>query len=681
MDILGSVALVFALFAAVYGVAAGIVGLASRRPLLMRAARYSSATVFAAVSLAVASLLYLLLTDNFSMAYVAEHSSRALPVVYKFAALWAGQEGSLLFWTWLLSLFALIALIQNRKKHQELIAVTGVILAGLEFFFLLLNNFAASPFNVLGVTTATGGAHLVRLADGQGLNPLLQYPEMVLHPPLLYMGYTAFAVPFAFALAAMIRREPGDTWLRMTRRWTIVAWTFLGIGILLGAHWAYAVLGWGGYWAWDPVENASLFPWLTGTAFLHSLVVQERRGMMRRWSLWLLFATFWLSVFGTFLTRSGVVSSVHAFGKSEIGVWLMAFLAVVLGVCLWASWRNRSSLRPRRHFDSLLSRESVLFFGVLILLLACLGAFWGTLLPVFSGWVQGSSVTVGPPFFNAIAVPIALVVLLLLGAAPFLEWGRNSFALLIRRLGPPLGTGIATGAIAYGFGFRHFSSLLCVSLGTFAAVSIALQFILGARALAASSHSNPLFELRNLTMGHTRRYGAYIAHLGIALVFLGIAGQPFNREIQTTMRPGDEVTIGPYTLFSQDFDNTQTASYQGVRASIEVLKNGHSAMMLYPERRFYPSSQVTETQVAIYSSLAHDLYVVYEGDSPKNGLPVIHVLLNPLVRWIWLGGLVMVLGVVLALLPSESSAPPARPQTETALSEETCEPVLVLRER
>lgn len=680
MDIVGSVALVFALFAAVYGVAAGIAGLASRRPLLARAARYSSVVVFATVSLAVASLLYLLLSNNFSMAYVAEHSSRALPAVYKFAALWAGQEGSLLFWTWLLSLFALIALIQNRNKHQERMAVAGVILAGLEFFFLLLNNFAASPFNVLGVTAATGGARLVSLADGQGLNPLLQYPEMVLHPPLLYMGYTAFAVPFAFALAAMLRREPGDTWLHMTRRWTIVAWTFLGIGILLGAHWAYAVLGWGGYWAWDPVENASLFPWLTGTAFLHSLVVQERRGMMRRWSVWLLFATFWLSVFGTFLTRSGVVSSVHAFGKSEIGVWLIAFLAVILGVCLWASWRNRLSLRPRRRFDSLLSRESVLFFGVLILLLACLGAFWGTLLPVFSGWVQGSRVTVGPPYFNAIAVPIALVVLLLIGAAPFLEWGQNSFAHLIRHLWPSLAAGIATGAIAYWFGLRHFSSLLCASLGAFAAVSIVLQFVLGARALAAHSHSNPFFEMRNLTMGHTRRYGAYIAHLGIALVFLGIAGQPFNREIQTTMRPGDEVTIGPYTLFSQDFDNTQTASYQGVRANIEVLKNGHSTMMLYPERRFYPASQVTETQVAIYSSLARDLYVVYEGDSPQNGLPVIHVLLNPLVRWIWLGGLVMVLGIVLALVPSESSAPPAKPQTETAVSEEIGEPVLVARE-
>jgi cytochrome c-type biogenesis protein CcmF len=666
VDIVGSVALVLALLASGYGFVAGIVGIAGRRPLLMRAARYSGVVVFTAVSVAVTSVLYLLLTNDFSTAYVAEHSSLGLPIVYKLAALWAGQEGSLLFWTWLLSLFALIALIQNGKKYEELMAVAGVILAGIELFFLLLNNFVSGPFRVLGVTTAEGGTHLVRLADGQGLNPLLQYAEMVLHPPLLYMGYTGFAVPFALALAAMFRREPGDAWLHITRRWIVVAWTFLGVGILLGAHWAYAVLGWGGYWAWDPVENASLFPWLTGTALLHSMVAQEHRGIMRRWSLWLLFATFWLSVFGTFLTRSGVVNSVHAFEKSPIGTWLITFLAAVLCVCLWASWRNRLSLRPRRHFDSLLSREATLFFGVLVLLLACLGVFWGTLLPVFSAWVRGSSVTVGPPFFNLITVPIAMAVLLLIGATPFIAWGRNSFARSIRTLGPSLVSGVAAGAIAYWFGFRYFGSLLCVSLGTFAAVTILLKFIQGARALAARSQTNPLFELRTLIMGRTRQYGAYIAHLGMVLILFGISGQPFNRDIQKTMRIGDEVTIGPYTLVSQVFDQTQTANYQGVRATIEVLENGRSTMMLYPERRFYPTSQVAETQVAIYSSLERDLYVVYEGDSPKDGGPLIHVHLNPLVRWIWLGGLVTVLGIILSLVPSETSASRARPERETS---------------
>ena len=677
MDILGSVALACALLAAAYGFIAGIAGIVGRRPSLTRVARYFGVAVFAAVSVAVTSLLYLLLTDNFSMAYVAEHSSRALPVVYKFAALWAGQEGSLLFWTWLLSIFTLVAIIQNRKKNQELMAIAGVILAGIEFFFLLLNNFVAGPFSVLAATSAAGATHLVTLTDGQGLNPLLQYSEMVLHPPLLYMGYTGFAVPFAFALAAMLRREPPDNWLHITRRWTMVAWTFLGIGSLLGAHWAYAVLGWGGYWAWDPVENASLLPWLTATAFLHSMVIQERRGMMRRWSLWLLFSTFWLSVFGTFLTRSGVVNSVHAFGTSSIGTWLMVFLAAVFCACLWAFWTNRSSLRPVRHFDSFLSRESTLFFAVLILVLACLGVFWGTLLPVFSSWVQGTKVTVGPPFFDAIAVPIGLVILLLVGATPFLEWGENSFARLTRRLGPSFVAGMASGAISYWFGFRELRALLCASLGAFAAVTIVLQFIAGARALAARSQANPLLELRTLVMSHPRRYGAYIAHLGIVLMLFGISGQAFNRDVQKTMRPGEQVTLGPYTLVSQVFDNTQTESYQGVRATIEVLENGHSTMMLHPERRFYPASQVSETQVAIYSSLEHDLYVAYEGDSPKDGLPLIHVYLNPLVRWMWLGGLVMVLGILLSLVPSESSARPAERAMETEQDREIGEPVLV----
>ncbi len=681
MDIVGSVALLLALFAAAYAFLIGIAGLVKRRPPLTRAARWAGIAVFPAVSLAVAGLLYLLFTNNFAMAYVAEHSDRTLPFVYKLAALWAGQEGSLLFWSWLLSIFTFVALVANRRKHPDLMPTVGVVLAGVQFFFLLLNNFVSNPFGVLGVVGPGGAAQTFTAANGQGLNPLLQYPEMVLHPPLLYLGYTGFAVPFAFALAAMLRRVPGDEWIHIVRRWTIVAWAMLGVGILLGAHWAYAVLGWGGYWAWDPVENASLLPWLTATAFLHAAVTQERRGMMKRWSLWLIFATFLLSVLGTLLTRSGIVNSVHAFGKSSIGIWLTAFLAVTFAACFWAFWMNRRSLRPRHSLDALVSRESSLLFSVLILAAACAAVLWGTLLPVFSEWVEGAKISVGQAYFDKVSAPVGLLVLFLMGVTPLLAWGANSFAHLKRGLNVSMATGFAGGMVAWWLGFRRVEPLACLMLAIFAATTIFMQFAQGTRMLAARSHANAFTALGTLTMRDTRRYGGYIAHLGIVLILIGISGQAFNRDIRKPMRPGDEMKIGPYTLVSQDFDETRTASYEGMRASIEVLEGGRSVMMLYPEDRFYPASQLGETRVAIYSSLVRDLYVAYEGNDPDGGVPVIHAHLNPLVHWIWLGGLVMILGTILALLPNRHPTNGRRAEIETAPAESIPQPHLVSQGR
>jgi cytochrome c-type biogenesis protein CcmF len=358
VDIFGSFALILALVVAVYAFVAGVIGIATRRTLLTKSARHAGMAVFALVTLAVATIEYFFFTDNFSMAYVAEKSNRALPAFYKFAALWAGQEGSLLWWSWLLSTYAFFALFLNRKKHPELMPHAGVVLAGVQIFFLTLNNFVANPFQVMGGPDASGALHMAALSEGHGLNPLLQYYEMVIHPPMLYLGYTGFTVPFAFALGALLGRYPGEKWIHITRRWTMVAWCFQSVGILLGAHWAYAVLGWGGYWAWDPVENASLLPWITGTAFLHSVMMQEKRGMMKVWNVWLVFCTFMLCILGTFLTRSGVVSSVHAFAQSSIGNWFVSFLAIIFIVCFWAYWKNRDYLRSDNQLDSLVSRAS-----------------------------------------------------------------------------------------------------------------------------------------------------------------------------------------------------------------------------------------------------------------------------------------------------------------------------------
>jgi cytochrome c-type biogenesis protein CcmF len=664
VDILGSLALLLAFLAAVYAVVAGIVGILTRRTLLTKSSRNAGMAVFALVTVAVACLEYFFFANDFSLAYVVEHSNRALPPYYKFASLWAGQEGSLLLWTWLLSGYAFFVLFLNRKRHPELMPYVGVVLAGVQTFFLTLNNFVATPFQVMASANGAGVMHLARLAEGRGLNPLLQYPEMVIHPPMLYLGYTGFTVPFAFALAALLGRYPGEKWIHITRRWTMIAWCFQSVGILLGAHWAYAVLGWGGYWAWDPVENASLLPWITGTAFLHSVMMQEKRGMMKVWNVWLVFTTFMLCILGTLLTRSGVVSSVHAFAQSSIGAWFVVFLAIVFVVCFAAYWRNRDYLRSDNQLDSLVSRESSFLFNNLILLAACFAVLWGTLFPVLSEWVQGSKISVGPPFFNKVNVPIALFLLLLTGVGPLLAWRKTSFDALKRNFAWPLGGGLLAGVIAFIFGFRDVYALVCLILSVFVTLTIASEFYRGARVISSRDGSNLLTSVGELTMRNTRRYGGYIVHFGMVLVFIGIAGTPFNKDIQKDLGIGDTLKIGPYTILCQNFDQVANGNYQSDRATLEVFKNGKSDMMLYPERRFFLTSQITETMVAVQSSPLRDLYVVYAGRSPESGRPSVHAYLLPLVKWIWFGGIVVVLGTILALIPNRRTALVLRPVTE-----------------
>ncbi len=661
MDIFGSFALLLAFLAAVYAFAAGIAAVVTRRTLLIKSARNAGMAVFGLITLAVASLEYFFFTDDFSLAYVTAHSNHALPLYYKFSALWAGQEGSLLWWSWLLSIYAFLALFLYRKKHPELMPYVGVTLAGVQIFFLTLNNFVASPFHVFAVADSAGAMNVARLSEGSGLNPLLQYPEMVIHPPMLYLGYTGFTIPFAFALAALLGRYPGEKWIHITRRWTMVAWCFQTVGILLGAHWAYAVLGWGGYWAWDPVENAALLPWITGTAFLHSVMMQEKRGMMKVWNVWLVFVTFMLCILGTMLTRSGVVSSVHAFAESSIGGWFVAFLAIIFLVCFAAWWKNRDYLRSDNQLDSLVSRESSFLFNNLVLLAACFAVLWGTLFPVLSEWVTHSKISVGPPFFNKVNIPIALFLLCLTGVGPLLAWRKTSLDALKRNFAWPLAAGVAAGVIAFAFGFREFYALVCLILSVFVTLTIFFEFYRGARVIASRDGSNLLSAVGELTMRNTRRYGGYIVHFGMVLIFIGIAGQAFNKDVQKDMALGDTLSIGPFTILCQNFDQVANDNYQSERATMEVFRNGRSVMMLYPERRFFLASQVTETMVAIESSPLQDLYVVYAGRSPDTGKPSIHAYLNPLVKWIWFGGIVVVLGTGLALMPNRRTALVLRP--------------------
>jgi cytochrome c-type biogenesis protein CcmF len=683
VDVFGSFALLLAFICAIYAFVGGIAAIYTRHPLLVKSARQAGLATCGLIFLATGSLVYLFFSDSYWVAYVVAHSNRDLSTFYKVAALWSGQEGSLLFWSFLLAIYVFSALFAYRNKNGELMPYVGVVLAGVQIFFLTLNNFVASPFKVLATPGANGALDIFTRADGSGLNPLLQYPEMVIHPPNLYSGYTGFTIPFAFALGALLARYPGEKWIHLTRKWTMIAWCFQTMGILLGAHWAYAVLGWGGYWGWDPVENASLLPWLTGTAFLHSVMMQEKRGMMKVWNVWLVFCTFMLCILGTLLTRSGVVSSVHAFAQSSIGNWFVGFLALVLVVCFTAYVKNRDYLKSENQLDSMVSRESSFLFNNLILLVACVAVLSGTLFPVFSEWFSSSRISVGAPFFNKVNIPIGLLLLFLTGVGPLLAWRKTSVESLKRNFGGPLLIALVLGVAAFAAGLREFYSLVCWTLCVFVASTISMEFFRGAKVIRARSGASLVASAVDLTMRNTRRYGGYIVHMGMVLIFVGLAGAAFNRDTQKEMQLGSTLQIGRYNLLLQSFDSKPEKNYTSERMIVEVMKDGKPLMMLYPERRFFQTNEQSGTMVAIYSTLRDDLYVVYAGQSPDNQLPVIHAYLNPLVKWIWLGGCIVVLGTIVTLLPNRRAVLAFSSAQEPALARplgQTLAPSATLKE-
>jgi cytochrome c-type biogenesis protein CcmF len=415
------------------------------------------------------------------------------------------------------------------------------------------------------------------------------------------------------------------------------------------------VLGWGGYWAWDPVENASLLPWLTGTAFLHSVMMQEKRGMMKVWNVWLVFITFLLCITGTFLTRSGIVASVHAFAQSSIGNWFLGFIGVILLVCFAAYFKNRDYLKSEHQLDAIVSRESSFLFNNLILLVSCVAVLSGTLFPVFSEWLSSSRISVGPPFFNKVNIPIGLLLMFLTGVGPLLAWRKTSLESLRRNFAWPLAVGLLGGVVAFILGFRQIYSLVCMTLCVFVAATISMEFYRGAKVIRARSGASFLASSIDLTMRNTRRYGGYIVHMGMVLIFIGLAGVAFNQDVQKDMQPGQTMKIGKYTLLLQSVDSKPEKNYTAERMNVEVLQDNKELMMLYPERRKFNASEQSGTMVAIYSTLKEDLYVVYAGISPETGVPVIHAYLNPLVKWIWFGGAVLVLGTLIALLPDRKA--------------------------
>jgi len=663
MDNIGSFSLLLAFVLTIYAIAASILGIVRKKERLQYSAYRATGAIWALITIGIGCLLYALQTDDLRLAYVAGHSNRALPWYYKITSLWSGQEGSLLFWSFLLSTYSMVAVRLNREKHRDMMPYAVAVLMVVLGFFLLLNVFVVSPFELLAVNQ--GGRMVVSSpVDGNGLNPLLQYPAMAIHPVMIYLGFVGFTVPFAFAMATLITKQAGEKWIATTRRWTMVTWMFQSIGIMLGARWAYAVLGWGGYWGWDPVENASLLPWLTSTAFLHSVMMQEKRGMMKIWNMVLVFSTFYLCVFGTFLTRSGVVSSVHAFAQSQIGPYFVSFLGAGILLCGWLLLERLDYLRSNQPLDSLVSRESSFLFNNLLLLAACFSVLWGTLFPVISEAVQGTKISVGAPFFNKVNLPIGLVLLLLTGLGPLFAWRKTSVASLRKNFLIPGLVALGVGAVLFALGVRSFYPQTSFILCAFVALTVAMEFYRGARVIRQKSGGSLLGAAVTLTKRNTRRYGGYIVHFGIVLIFIGITGTAFNVEREQEMAIGDRMPLGNYTLQMRDMTASDNPNYSSQTVYLVLARGGRELGVLQPERRFYKSSRQPTTEVAIRPRLSEDVYVVYEGMSDDRQHAVVSAHVNPLVNWIWIGGAVLVFGTLVALFPSTpaSSGAPHRPQ-------------------
>ncbi len=648
----GSFAVVLALTFCIYAIFALFYGAKSGRRDLVKSGERAVYMVFGFVTLGVVALEILLLRSDFSIEYVAGYSNRDLPLFYKLAALWGGQKGSLLFWSWILTMYAALVALLNRRYAGKLIPYTLGVLCVTSAFFLILNTFAASPFERLAMDHGDGVMHAFTPVDGKGLNPLLQHPAMVIHPPMLYLGYIGFVVPFAFCLGALLTRELGSAWIRLARRWTLTAWLFLGTGILLGGRWAYVELGWGGYWAWDPVENASLMPWLTGTAFLHSVIVQERKNMLKVWNVVLILATYMLAIFGTFLTRSGIVSSVHAFAQSSIGNYFVVFLSLMGAFSVYLVVTRLAFLKSDNELDSYASREASFLFNNLVLLAACFAVLWGTIFPVISELIQGEQVTVGAPFFNRINVPIALFLLFLTGVGPLLAWRKTSFESMRRIFMWPTIVGIVVGIAVVAMGVRSIYPIISFALAGFVTTTLVSEFSRAARARRRNTGENIGAALVGITATNKRRYGGYIVHFGFVLLMIGFTGQAFTTEGWGEVDEGGKFTIAAYEFACTDISDIEDPNYVGMSATVDVFKGGKKLATLSPEKRHYAASDQTTSEVRMHHSLREDVYVVFSNVNEESGKAVMQVWINPLVQWVWIGGFVIVIGTLITLLPN-----------------------------
>jgi cytochrome c-type biogenesis protein CcmF len=648
MENLGSLAILLAFCAAIYAAAASIVGKLKRKPFLIVSGERAVYAVWLLITIGSAILVYSLLSGDFRFAYVAEHSNKSMPVLYKFAAWWGGQEGSLLFWSWLLATYTAVVAYTNRRKHRDMMPYVIGVLAVVQIFFLMMNNFIANPFQMLAQDRL-----IVSVPDGNGLSPLLQYPAMAIHPPMLYLGYVGFAVPFAFAMASLITRQPGEGWIHTTRRWTLVTWLFQSTGIMLGMAWAYHVLGWGGSWGWDPVENASLLPWLSGTAFLHSVMMQEKKGMMKVWNMVLVSGTFLLALFGTSITRGGLVQSVHAFARSDIGKYFVSFLALAIAFVAYMILDRLDYLKSENQLESVVSRESSFLFNNLILLASCFAVLWGTLFPVISEYLSNNKISLDADWYNRVMVPIGLFLLFLTGVGPLFAWRRTSVDSLRRNFQMPGIAALVLAGALFAAGIHNFFALIAFGFCLFVAMTVLMEFFKGGRSIAAKNDMNLVRAMVELTHRNTRRYGGYLVHMGIVLMFIGFTGNAFKQSETKELPLGGSMQVGHYNLKMINLEQTENDQYAAQTATLEVTKNGENLGLLKPERRFFKASRESVSEIGLRTRLNEDLYLNFGAMSDDNQRAVIQAYVNPLVTWQWIGGLVLIFGTLVCLVPSK----------------------------
>ncbi len=648
MENLGALSVLLAFCVTVFAVLAGITGKYARRPFLVVAAERAVYASWTLLTLASGILIYFLLSGDFRMAYVVAHTDKAMSPVYKFTAWWGGQEGSLLLWSWLLSTYTAIVTYTNRRKFRDMMPIVISIMMTTLAFFVAMITFVASPFKVLMV-----GKGIIDVTDGNGLSPLLQWWTMAIHPPFLYLGYVGFTVPFAFAMASLITRQPGEGWIHTTRRWAIVTWLFQSTGILLGMGWAYTVLGWGGYWGWDPVENASLMPWITATAFLHSVMMQEKKGMMKVWNMVLVSATFLLAILGTTLTRTGLVSSVHAFAQSPVKPYFTTFLITGCVLTTFAILRNLPFLKSEVKLESVVSRESSFLFNNLILLASCFAVLWGTLFPVIMEALTGEKETIDAPYYNRVNVPIALFLIFLTGVGPLIAWRKSSLSSLKKAFLIPAIVGVVTIVGLAAAGIREVAALLSFGLCAFVLATIFTEFWKGSRAVQLKENLPLPKAAFELTWRNTRRYGGYLVHMGIVIMFIGFTGNAFNLHETRNLGLGENLRFGRYDLKLISVNDGDTGNYQFNHAALQVSVNGKVIDQLDPEIRLYKASREQSSTIGIRRSLREDLYVNFSGVMQDNSKAIFQLYVFPLVSWIWVGYWVLLFGTLICLIPSK----------------------------
>ena len=606
-------------------------------------------TNFLLVTIATVGMVVALVTHDFSVGYVAQVGSRATPLFYTVISLWGALEGSILFWAWVLALYGTVVIWLNRNRPGNLIPYTALALLAVSLFFGILLVGPANPFNPVFPVPL----------DGPGPNPLLQnHILMGVHPPLLYLGYVGLTVPFAFAVGAMLSGEvTDDAWIKLSHRWTLLSWGFLSAAIIAGMWWSYEVLGWGGYWAWDPVENASFLPWLTATAYLHSMIVQERRGMLRLWNVNLVVGTFVLTVLGTFLTRSGIISSVHAFTVGVIGYYFLAFIGIVLVSALVMVAGNSDRLRTTGKMDSIASRESVFLLNNLFLTAFMFTVLIGTLFPLIAEAIRGVKVSVGAPFFNRMSLPLIVMLLFLMGVGPALPWRSATVAEMRSKLLPPLAGAVLFLAAALVAGARSFYGIVAFSFVGYAVVANLREYWIGMRARHDARGENWALALFRLMRSNQRRYGGYLAHLGLLIAALGIAGSSsFRKEHEMTMKPGDTLTVAGQTIRLKDVWGRQEVQRAVIGATLEVLKHGIVIDSIEPRMNYYPTQDQPVPTPEVRSTIGGDLYLTLMAFEKDGKHATIRAIVQPLVSWIWFGGGIVVLGAIVGMLPTRRRA-------------------------